>query len=314
MLFAALRNFFLFSNLFEAESTVKGEREQDVDIKRVKTISENSSPSTASARTDSRSLCNSSDSSEKFAIEHQLKEIADVKVENLRLMEELKEMKLAHEKERKWLDEQMKAAKLEQQKSEFLHTKDKIIFKAIRDNLEQGREDLSTELEHLTLELNRRMDDFNVTKSINADEKSLVQELLVKLEDSHKVNQSSTELILKQNESLNRLNKENLQLKRKNHRLAANNDLWAESVDHVESGIMKKIRRMGDDFAEKFSALKKKVEKKKVEVRVNGVQFCWSAQNVEKFVFHFRLNRLLTTTVQASFSCQVESKQTINSD
>lgn len=232
-----------------------------------------------------------------LALEYQLKEIANVKVDNLRLIEELKEIKLAHEKEKKWLDEQMKSAKLEQQKSEFLHDKDKLIFKAIRNDLEQGNDDLNTEIEHLTAALNKREDDIKAAKNLNSDEKSLVRELLLKLEDLHKDNQFGTELILKQNESLHRVNKQNLQLKRKNHKLTVNNNFLAQAVDDVESGIMKKIRRFEDDVVHKFRQLKKDVETKKIEVRIALLlDNLLEAKMFTICIFFFRLNRRQRTS------------------
>lgn len=227
------------------------EKEPEKPFKRVKTISEfSSSSSTTSAAVNYfryvnefvpknfffysffasfSSSNNTSESSEMFSLQHQFEEITNVKVENLLLMQQFEDVNAAHENGKKWFAEQMKAAKLDLQKSKFLHSEEKKIFTKMHSELQE------------------RLDNSIATN----------QDLLTKLEAANKSNQNSTDLIVRQTEALNYLKAENLQLKRKNNRLRDENNSY---IDEIEIGMNKKIKRLEDNMSKSIQMLKNELE------------------------------------------------------
>lgn len=198
-----------------------------------------------------------------LALEHQLKEIVNIKVDNLRLMKELDEIRSAHENEKKWLTEQMTAAKLDLQKSEFVQVQDQIIFGKIRNEFEQSIERLTKENENLKIALNK-----TDTKNSNSDERT--RQLQTQLAALHKTNQTNTDLVAKQRESLTRLEKENFELKQHNGRLMAKNNIPSPLVKEgtpVETGIQQKIKRLEDVMTKNIQQLKKEFQFKTNDMR-----------------------------------------------
>lgn len=169
------------------------------------------------------------------ALEHELKDIANVKIENVLLNRELEEVKTAFDSRKKWFEEEMKAAELAQQKLKLQQMEEKTLFNHIRNEFE------------------RRIKQFSTSN----------QDLLSKCEVLHKNNVDSTDLILRQNESLNRLKKQNSQLKRRNYKLTSKKQL----ADRIDTGIKRKIERLEDDISKNIKMLKKELHGKKIEVR-----------------------------------------------
>lgn len=163
-----------------------------------------------------------------LALEPQLQDIANVKVENVLLKKELEEVKTAFDNRKKWFEEEMKAAELAQQKLKLQQMEEKKLFNHIRSEFE------------------RRIKQFSASN----------QDLLAKCEVLHKNNVDSTDLILRQNESLNRLKKQNSQLKRRNYKLI-NKNKFAERIDN---GIKRKIERLEDDISKNIKMLKNELQ------------------------------------------------------
>lgn len=193
-----------------------------------------------------------------FSLENQFQEIANVKIENLRLKKHLAEVKSTHENEKKWLVEEMNAAKLSQRKSEFLQVQDKLLFNKLQNDLDKLRK----ENENLKIELNKKGG-----QNLNTNDNLNVTQLLSKLGALNKSNQTSADLLLKQKESLIRLENENVQLKQKNAKLMGRNKFFPPSVTDVDAGIQNKIKRLEDTMARNIQMLKMEFEAKKLQVR-----------------------------------------------
>lgn len=198
-----------------------------------------------------------------LALEYQLKDIVNIKVDNLRLIKELEQVRSVHENEKKWLTEQMTATKLDLQKSEFVQVQDQIIFSKMRSEFEQSIERLTKENENLKIALYKKE-----TKNSNSDEH--VRQLLSQLAALHKTNQNNIDLAVRQRESLNRLGKENFELKQQNGRLMGKNNYASPSVmegNPVETGIQQKIKRLEDVMTKNIQELKKEFQCKTNEKR-----------------------------------------------
>lgn len=194
----------------------------------------------------------------------QLKEMANVKMENLRLLKELDSVNAAHKIEKILWDEQMK---LNLQKSEFLQVQDKTIFNTMRNEFEQRIEALNAENEKLKIELNGK-EASKSAKNVQSDDSLHLRDDQSKLGALHKNNQINSDLIRKQNVSLVRLQNKNIQSQRRNHPLFAKENFWfPPPATDVETGIQNKINRLENVMTKNIQMLKKEFESTKLEVR-----------------------------------------------
>lgn len=197
----------------------------------------------------------------------QLKETARVKMENLRLLKELDAVNAAHKNEKSRWDEQMNAAKLSLQKSEFLQVQDKTTFNKMRNEFEQRIEALNAENAKLKIELNGK-EASKSAKNVQSDDSLHLRDLQSKLGALHKNNQINSDLIRKQNVSLMRLQNDNIQLQRRNRPVFAKENVWfPPPARDVETGIQKKINRLEDVMTKNIQMLKKEFGSTKLEVR-----------------------------------------------
>lgn len=149
------------------------------------------------------------------------------------LHRKLEELQSIFKSREKWFEDQMKAAAFAQQKLELAHMEEKKLFDINRMEWEQK------------------------VASLN----DLNQDLQTKYEALQKSYSDSTSSILKQNETLILLRKENLHLKSRNEKLADNKQM----AEEVELGIKRKIDRLTDDLTKNIKMLKSEIHSKKDE-------------------------------------------------
>lgn len=177
----------------------------------------------------------------------QLKEIVNCKAENLRLINELQQMKTAHENDSKYYNEKIKSAQLAHQKAEFQRVKAELTIK-----------ELMKESEDLKVQLNSKTNAGQNSVENNIDLKSQLETLV----------KSNADLLLKSR----RLQNENLLLKNKNnflvHKMHTRQNISPRTVTTTEQedGIKDKIRRLEDVVSNEIRMLKKELNNREVRI------------------------------------------------
>lgn len=185
-----------------------------------------------------------------MALELQLSEIANVKSENIRLINELHLVKAARDDCNRWYNEEIKSAKFAQQKAEFLRAKAEMTIN----------------------QLVKEVNDLKAQLSGKADSDAKYIDLLSQLETLKKTNAG---LVLR----LRRLHDENLMLKNKNNHLfhktlvRKNFSPPIDTTAERETGIKNKIKQLENTVSNEIRMLKEELEKKNLEVRIIAWHF-----------------------------------------